>query len=127
MRFYHLKAVNVSPSYFSKMKPKARRETFVPLGLTLTLQKILQGSPSGQIEPLSVFLKRLLIILYLKLKSMKKKECPSCAMEIDSESKVCPVCEYEFPTQSKIKPWIIIGLLILFLTVTLIGWFRRIF
>ncbi len=27
---------------------------------------------------------------------MKAKECPSCAMEIDSKSKTCPVCQYEF-------------------------------
>jgi hypothetical protein len=25
-----------------------------------------------------------------------KKECPSCAMEIDADSKVCPICSYEF-------------------------------
>jgi RNA polymerase subunit RPABC4/transcription elongation factor Spt4 len=28
---------------------------------------------------------------------MKKKECPSCAMEIPEEAKVCPICGYEFP------------------------------
>ncbi len=27
---------------------------------------------------------------------MKKKECPSCAMEIDEDAKVCPICSYEF-------------------------------
>jgi RNA polymerase subunit RPABC4/transcription elongation factor Spt4 len=27
---------------------------------------------------------------------MKKKECPSCAMEIDADAKVCPICSYEF-------------------------------
>ena len=26
----------------------------------------------------------------------KTKECPSCAIEIDSKSKTCPVCQYEF-------------------------------
>lgn len=25
-----------------------------------------------------------------------KKECPSCAMEVDADSKVCPICSYEF-------------------------------
>lgn len=28
---------------------------------------------------------------------MKKKECPSCAMEVDAGSKACPICGYEFP------------------------------
>ncbi|MEI9921505.1 MAG: zinc ribbon domain-containing protein [Bacteroidota bacterium] len=27
---------------------------------------------------------------------MKKKECPSCAMEVDADAKVCPICGYEF-------------------------------
>jgi len=27
---------------------------------------------------------------------MTKKECPSCAMEIDADAKVCPICSYEF-------------------------------
>jgi hypothetical protein len=27
---------------------------------------------------------------------MKKKECPSCAMEIPAKSKACPICSYEF-------------------------------
>lgn len=46
---------------------------------------------------------------------MKKKECPSCAMEIDENSKVCPVCSFEFPTRSKTYLWIAVGLLIVFL------------
>lgn len=25
-----------------------------------------------------------------------KKECPSCAMEVDAGSNVCPICSYEF-------------------------------
>ncbi len=37
---------------------------------------------------------------------MKKTECPSCAMEIDSVSKVCPVCGYEFPEQPAGYKWI---------------------
>ncbi|QSE96879.1 zinc ribbon domain-containing protein [Fulvivirga lutea] len=28
---------------------------------------------------------------------MDKKECPSCAMEIDKRAKECPICGYEFP------------------------------
>jgi predicted RNA-binding Zn-ribbon protein involved in translation (DUF1610 family) len=31
---------------------------------------------------------------------MKKKECPSCAMEIDATEITCPVCGYEFPETS---------------------------
>ncbi|WP_157963166.1 hypothetical protein [Algoriphagus litoralis] len=34
---------------------------------------------------------------------MKTKECPSCAMEIDSKASVCPICKFEFPQR---KPWI---------------------
>ena len=46
---------------------------------------------------------------------VKKKECPSCAMEIDRDEKVCPICQYEFPQQSQINVWVAIGLVILFL------------
>ncbi|MEQ8925850.1 MAG: zinc ribbon domain-containing protein [Fulvivirga sp.] len=28
---------------------------------------------------------------------MNKKECPSCAMEIDNAARECPICGYEFP------------------------------
>lgn len=49
----------------------------------------------------------------------KTKECPSCAMEIESAEKICPICQYEFPTQPKAFTWIaillIIALLILFI------------
>jgi RNA polymerase subunit RPABC4/transcription elongation factor Spt4 len=41
-----------------------------------------------------------------------KKECPSCAMQVDSKSKLCPVCGYEFPRGFVLK-WIAIGLVIL--------------
>lgn len=48
---------------------------------------------------------------------MKKKECPSCAMEIDAKSKVCPICGYEFPGvgKSAAVKWLAILLVILFL------------
>lgn len=49
---------------------------------------------------------------------MKKKECPSCAMEIDEKSKECPVCGYEFPSPVKLQ-WIAIVLLVLFLLILL--------
>ena len=29
------------------------------------------------------------------------KECPSCAMDIDEDSKECPICGYEFPSYSR--------------------------
>ena len=45
---------------------------------------------------------------------MKKKECPSCAMEIDSASKECPICGYEFSDNRRgILKWVAIGLLLL--------------
>lgn len=46
---------------------------------------------------------------------MKKKECPSCAMEIDSRSKRCPVCDYEFPASNTGLKWIALALAIFFL------------
>ncbi|MEP2772410.1 MAG: zinc ribbon domain-containing protein [Fulvivirga sp.] len=46
---------------------------------------------------------------------MKKKECPSCAMEVDAKSKECPICGYEFPGFSKGYQWIAIVLVIIFL------------
>jgi RNA polymerase subunit RPABC4/transcription elongation factor Spt4 len=44
---------------------------------------------------------------------MKKKECPSCAMEVDAKATICPVCGYEFPVQNKIYILVAIILLIL--------------
>lgn len=46
--------------------------------------------------------------------SMKKKECPSCAMMIDEKSKICPVCQYEFPGGMGTLHWTAIALVILF-------------
>jgi RNA polymerase subunit RPABC4/transcription elongation factor Spt4 len=45
---------------------------------------------------------------------MKKKECPSCAMEIDEKSKVCPICGYEFSIYSPWIKWVAIFLIVLF-------------
>ena len=30
---------------------------------------------------------------------MSQKECPSCALEVDSNHRECPYCEYEFPDE----------------------------
>ncbi len=46
---------------------------------------------------------------------MKKKECPSCAMEVDAKSKECPICGYEFPQSNSLVPVIAIILIIAFL------------
>ena len=46
---------------------------------------------------------------------MRKKECPSCAMEIDSKSKVCPICAYEFADHSAWIKWVAVLLIIVFL------------
>lgn len=54
---------------------------------------------------------------------MKKKECPSCAMEIDAKSKVCPVCSYEFPSSNTTSRWIVIFLILLFVLYIVIGIF----
>ncbi len=46
---------------------------------------------------------------------MSKKECPSCAMEVDSDHEECPVCGYEFPDHSKTFKLIAILLVLIFL------------
>lgn len=51
---------------------------------------------------------------------MKKKECPSCAMEIPDDSKICPICGYEFPQRNKSINTLIIVLLIILLLYFLI-------
>jgi RNA polymerase subunit RPABC4/transcription elongation factor Spt4 len=51
---------------------------------------------------------------------MKKKECPSCAMEIDRNSKHCPVCNYEFPSTSPSLKWAALLLALLFLIYLLV-------
>ncbi|MBL7858618.1 MAG: hypothetical protein JNM57_13090 [Cyclobacteriaceae bacterium] len=47
---------------------------------------------------------------------MRKKECPSCAMEVDAKNSTCPVCGYEFTDsyRSGLK-WVAIALALLFL------------
>lgn len=47
---------------------------------------------------------------------MKKKECPSCAMEIDASCEICPICGYEFPVKKKLPLWIAIILIVIFLS-----------
>lgn len=47
---------------------------------------------------------------------MKKKECPSCAMEVDADAKTCPICSYEFTQgHSSTNRWLAILLIIAFL------------
>ncbi|MBX2969893.1 MAG: hypothetical protein KF803_11025 [Cyclobacteriaceae bacterium] len=46
---------------------------------------------------------------------MKKKECPSCAMEVDQKSKACPICGYEFTQPNPAWIWLAIVLIIIFL------------
>jgi RNA polymerase subunit RPABC4/transcription elongation factor Spt4 len=46
---------------------------------------------------------------------MGKKECPSCAMEVDEKSKECPICGYEFPESSRTYAWIALLLAIILL------------
>lgn len=45
----------------------------------------------------------------------KKKECPSCAMEIDADARECPICGYEFPRSNRAYAWIAFLLVILIL------------
>jgi RNA polymerase subunit RPABC4/transcription elongation factor Spt4 len=46
---------------------------------------------------------------------MKKKECPSCAMEIDASSKQCPICNYEFPSTHAGLKWVALLLALMFI------------
>ncbi len=46
---------------------------------------------------------------------MKKKECPSCAMEVDAKATICPVCGYEFPVQN--KTYILVAIILLLVAV----------
>jgi RNA polymerase subunit RPABC4/transcription elongation factor Spt4 len=55
---------------------------------------------------------------------MSKKECPSCAMEIDEESRTCPICGYEFPEVKTGYKWIAIVLLLLFLLMIIYNFIR---
>ncbi len=47
--------------------------------------------------------------------SMKKKECPSCAMNIPADSKECPICGYGFTNTNPYLKWVALLLAILFL------------
>jgi len=44
---------------------------------------------------------------------MKKKECPACAMEVDSKSIDCPICGYEFPKQNRLFQLVALLLIIM--------------
>jgi hypothetical protein len=46
---------------------------------------------------------------------MKKKECPSCAMDIDAASKECPICGYAFPGYTTTTKLVALMLALLFL------------
>ncbi|WP_421764799.1 zinc ribbon domain-containing protein [Ekhidna sp.] len=46
---------------------------------------------------------------------MKTKECPSCAMKVDANSKVCPICQYEFAEFSTSYKWVAILLIVVML------------
>ncbi|HMT28580.1 MAG TPA: hypothetical protein PKD91_04800 [Bacteroidia bacterium] len=53
--------------------------------------------------------------------SMKKKECPSCAMMIHDKADVCPICGYEFPKRNKIISLVAIILLVVIVVYFLIS------
>ncbi len=42
------------------------------------------------------------------------RECPSCALDVDTDAEVCPYCNYEFPQQKssrKAMAWVMALLL----------------
>jgi RNA polymerase subunit RPABC4/transcription elongation factor Spt4 len=47
--------------------------------------------------------------------TMRKKECPSCAMNVDAAEKVCPICRYEFPATATGWKWLAAFLLVVFI------------
>ncbi len=46
---------------------------------------------------------------------MDKKECPSCAMEVDKKVRICPICSYEFPKSNRLLQVVAILLILVFL------------
>jgi hypothetical protein len=66
-------------------------------------------SAAGQFSPVLLLWMQTHIFAW-----MKKKECPSCAMEIPESSKTCPVCGFEFPVTNKSFVWIAVVLLLAF-------------
>lgn len=46
---------------------------------------------------------------------MKTKECPSCAMDVDTRCKVCPICAYEFTNPGTRIRWTAIVLVLIIL------------
>jgi RNA polymerase subunit RPABC4/transcription elongation factor Spt4 len=53
---------------------------------------------------------------------MKKKECPSCAMDIDEDAAACPICGYEFTQPGSTTRWVAIGLLVLIIGYLIVEW-----
>lgn len=53
---------------------------------------------------------------------MKKKECPSCAMDIDEDAASCPICGYEFTRPGGTTRWVAIGLLVLIVGYLILEW-----
>ena len=46
---------------------------------------------------------------------MKKRECPSCAMQVDRTARECPICKYEFADETNLSyKWVAILLILLF-------------
>jgi uncharacterized paraquat-inducible protein A len=51
---------------------------------------------------------------------MKKKECPSCAMNVESRLGQCPICGYEFTDKRNTSlKWVALALAIMFLLMAL--------
>ncbi len=46
---------------------------------------------------------------------MAQRECPSCAMEVDSKNDSCPICGYEFPDYSRSFKLIAVLLVLIFI------------
>jgi RNA polymerase subunit RPABC4/transcription elongation factor Spt4 len=58
---------------------------------------------------------------------MSQKECPSCAMQIPSDSEICPVCEFEFSHTGQTRKGMIFFIIILCIIISLVTWYRTVF
>jgi uncharacterized integral membrane protein len=48
---------------------------------------------------------------------MRKKECPSCAIEVIEPAATCPVCGYEFPRERRGATWVVVVLILILILI----------
>jgi len=83
--------------------------------LALSIQLTAHSSIPPNFEPQNLELQTTSNFKLFLSFEMKTKECPSCAMEVDINSKVCPICKYQFTRQQTSLKWAAMLLALLFL------------